>query len=120
VLRLIANDTGVVRSVNMRIVAADGTVLHTISKQDDYWDGYNRNAGKHYPPGQYRVDYGIVLHGGSGSDAVLNGHTCIKLYASRGDSCLAPIGNTHSDVFGDMIEPETGNVTYQTAERFCR
>ena len=119
VFRVVQIDTMAVRSIVMRIVSADGTLIATISRSVDGWDGFDRNSGKYYPAGKYRVDYGIVMRGGGGTDAVYNGHTCLKLYGSGTGGCLIPQGNANEDVFGDQVDPATSNVVYATAEQIC-
>jgi gliding motility-associated-like protein len=118
-LRLVMSDTAAVRSVTMRVVDAGGSIIFTFSKKTDAWDGYNKNAGKHFPPGQYRIDYGIVLHGGGGTDAALSGHTCVRLYATDSSGCIIRQGDPNRDVFEDRIDPAAGTWPYATAENFC-
>jgi hypothetical protein len=106
--------------MSLRIIDYQGNVLTTLRSQKDSWDGYNVNKGDYYPAGTYRVDYGIDLHGGTGEDVVLNGHTCIKLYRSdAGKACLNKIDDPNSDVFEDQIDPATGNHPYTTSETIC-
>jgi gliding motility-associated-like protein len=119
VFHIVQKDTLAVRSIVMRIVAADGTLIATVSRSIDGWDGYDRSKGKYYPAGKYRVDYGIVMHGGSGTDVAINGHTCIKLYGTDTTGCLIRQGNPAEDVFADQVDPATSNVIYSTAERIC-
>lgn len=119
--RLVCSDTGVMRSMSIRIVDSKGNVLTTLRSQNESWDGYNVAKGEFYPAGYYRVDYGIDLHGGTGEDVVLNGHTCVKLYRSdAGKTCINPVGDPNGNVFEDQIDPKNSNYPYATAENYCQ
>jgi gliding motility-associated-like protein len=119
VLKIVASDTAAIRLMSMRIMSASGDILYTLSRPQDYWDGYDPATKKPYPAGKYRVDYGIVLNGGGGTDVVLNGSICIKLYASGSGGCLILQGDHSGDVFEDQIDPATGSAPYTTGEQFC-
>ena len=119
--RLVCSDTAAIRSMSVRIIDGGGNVITTLRSPADSWDGYNVNKGDYYPAGYYRVDYGIDLHGGTGEDAVLNGHICLKLYRSdSGKTCINAINGPKGDVFEDQVDPATSNFPYTTAESYCQ
>ncbi len=117
--RAVSTDTGATRNYNVRIVRSDGVIVKTLTRLSDSWDGYDASAGKPHAPGRYRVDYGILLHGGTGTDVTLNGHFCLKLYGTDSSGCLIRQGDPSGDVFEDMIDPAKAEVKYTTADRFC-
>ena len=107
------------KSMSIRIIATEGSVITTLATPSAGWDGANPTNRQPYPAGRYRVEYGLVLPGGTGPDLAVNGHTCVTLFRSDTSGCLMRQGNMGDYTFPDQIDPATGDAPFVTGEKFC-
>lgn len=119
ILRLVSNDPRVVRFMRLRISDDQGTTIKTLYSLTDNWNGYNTATNSNYPAGNYRVDYNITLHGGTGTDSVFEGHTCVRLYSSGTANCLNRQADSTKDLFEDQLNTTTMATATATKETFC-